>query len=110
MALQKLSTTQVMFTWSHFHFCQHLIHEARKHPWCQIVVYIEEYTCKTCGFYGLSKPADETGVSKDSKQKGFGVIPYIAPKVLSDGDNYSQASDIYKEDGLPLRKVPVEEI
>ncbi|RHZ60310.1 hypothetical protein Glove_355g81 [Diversispora epigaea] len=44
---------------------------------------------------GLSKPADETGISKDSKQKIFGVIPYIAPEVLSGDDNYSKASDIY---------------
>ncbi|RHZ60342.1 hypothetical protein Glove_355g49 [Diversispora epigaea] len=44
---------------------------------------------------GLSKPADETGISKDSKQKVFGVIPYIAPEVLSGGDNCSKASDVY---------------
>ncbi|RHZ60301.1 hypothetical protein Glove_355g70 [Diversispora epigaea] len=44
---------------------------------------------------GLSKPADETGISKDSKQKVFGVIPYITPEVLSGDDNYSKASDIY---------------
>ncbi|RHZ84590.1 hypothetical protein Glove_79g126 [Diversispora epigaea] len=43
----------------------------------------------------LSKPVDETGISKDGKQKVFGVIPYIAPKVLSGDDNYSKASDIY---------------
>ncbi|RHZ78542.1 hypothetical protein Glove_162g61 [Diversispora epigaea] len=42
---------------------------------------------------GLSKPADE--ISKDGKQKVFGVIPYIAPEVLSGDDNYSTASDIY---------------
>ncbi|RHZ89395.1 hypothetical protein Glove_15g35 [Diversispora epigaea] len=42
---------------------------------------------------GLSKPADETGISKDSKQKVFRVIPYMAPEVLSDDDNYSKTSD-----------------
>ncbi|RHZ78536.1 hypothetical protein Glove_162g68 [Diversispora epigaea] len=42
---------------------------------------------------GLSKPADE--ISKDDKQKVFGVIPYIAPEVLSGDDNYSTASDVY---------------
>ncbi|RHZ72857.1 hypothetical protein Glove_236g34 [Diversispora epigaea] len=44
---------------------------------------------------GLSKPADETGISKDGKQKVFGVILYIAPEVLSGDDNYSKAADIY---------------
>ncbi|RHZ84612.1 hypothetical protein Glove_79g102 [Diversispora epigaea] len=44
---------------------------------------------------GLSKQADETGISKDNKQKVFGIIPYIAPEVLSGDDNYSKASDIY---------------
>ncbi|RHZ78538.1 hypothetical protein Glove_162g65 [Diversispora epigaea] len=42
---------------------------------------------------GLSKPADE--ISKDGEQKVFGVIPYIAPEVLSGDGNYSKASDIY---------------
>ncbi|RHZ60290.1 hypothetical protein Glove_355g23 [Diversispora epigaea] len=44
---------------------------------------------------GLSKPADETGIFKDSEQKIFGVIPYIDPEVLSGDANYSKASDIY---------------
>ncbi|RHZ84574.1 hypothetical protein Glove_79g140 [Diversispora epigaea] len=44
---------------------------------------------------GLSRSADETGNFKDNKQKVFGVIPYIAPEVLSGDDNYSKASDVY---------------
>ncbi|RHZ60307.1 hypothetical protein Glove_355g82 [Diversispora epigaea] len=44
---------------------------------------------------GLSKPADKNGISKDSLQKVFGVIPYIAPEILSGDGNYSNASDIY---------------
>ncbi|RHZ60314.1 hypothetical protein Glove_355g55 [Diversispora epigaea] len=44
---------------------------------------------------GLSKPAEETGISKGSKQKVFGVIPYVAPEVLSGDDNHSKESDIY---------------
>ncbi|RHZ84584.1 hypothetical protein Glove_79g88 [Diversispora epigaea] len=38
--------------------------------------------------------SDETGISKNGKQKVFGVIPYIAPEVLS-GDDYLKASDVY---------------
>ncbi|RHZ84569.1 hypothetical protein Glove_79g28 [Diversispora epigaea] len=44
---------------------------------------------------GLSKPVYETGIYKDSKQRVFGVIPYIDPEVLSGHDNYSKASDEY---------------
>ncbi|RHZ46204.1 hypothetical protein Glove_629g10 [Diversispora epigaea] len=59
-----------------FHIGNILSHD---HKWCWITDL------------GLSKPADET----DSKRKVFGVIPYIAPELLSGDDNYSKASDIY---------------
>ncbi|CAG8563269.1 1267_t:CDS:2 [Ambispora gerdemannii] len=36
-------TAQAMCTCSHFRFGQHLIHKAREHPWCRIVVCTEEY-------------------------------------------------------------------
>src|SRR5947208_16651604 len=41
-----------MCTWSHYHFQWHLIHKAREHPWCQVVICTEEYTSKTCGSCG----------------------------------------------------------
>ncbi|RHZ82566.1 hypothetical protein Glove_109g39 [Diversispora epigaea] len=44
---------------------------------------------------GLSGPADKTGISKDGERKIFGVLPYIAPEILSGDNNYSKASDIY---------------
>ncbi|RHZ87175.1 hypothetical protein Glove_40g82 [Diversispora epigaea] len=45
----RSKTARAICTWSHYRFQQHLINKARKHPWCQIVVCIEEYTSKTCG-------------------------------------------------------------
>ena len=29
-----------------------LIHKAREHSWCRVVICTEEYTSKTCGFCG----------------------------------------------------------
>ncbi|CAG8835567.1 34950_t:CDS:1, partial [Gigaspora margarita] len=43
---------RAMCTWSHFRFRQHLVHKACEHSWCQIILCTEEYTSKTCGFYG----------------------------------------------------------
>ena len=45
-------TARAMCTWSHYRFQRHLIHKAREHPWCQVVICTEEYTSKTCGFCG----------------------------------------------------------
>ncbi|RHZ88770.1 hypothetical protein Glove_21g330 [Diversispora epigaea] len=42
----------------------------------------------------LSKSAEETGIFKDNEQKVVGVIPYLAPEVLSGNDNYSKESDL----------------
>ncbi|RHZ46202.1 hypothetical protein Glove_629g16 [Diversispora epigaea] len=75
----------------HMHDESNLIH--RDFHIGNILLHSHEYCLITD--LGLSKPIDETGISKDGKQKVFGVIPYIAPEVLSGDDNYSKASDIY---------------
>jgi putative transposase len=45
-------TARMMLTWSHFRFCQFLLHKIREYPWCQVIVCTEEYTSKTCGCCG----------------------------------------------------------
>lgn len=48
----RSKTARAMCTWSHYRFRQHLLHKAREHPWCEVVVCTEEYTSKTCGRCG----------------------------------------------------------
>ena len=43
---------------------------------------------------GLCKPADYDKL-ENTKDSIYGVLPYIAPEVLSGGRNYTKASDIY---------------
>src|SRR5207248_8224269 len=43
-------TARQMLTWSHYRFCQYLLH---KYPWCKVVICTEEYTSKTCGCCGV---------------------------------------------------------
>jgi putative transposase len=45
-------TARAMCTWSHYRFRQHLLHKAREHPWCHVILCSEEYTSKTCGCCG----------------------------------------------------------
>ena len=45
-------TARAMLTWSHYKFKQHMIHMARKHPWCKLYIVDEAYTSKTCGVCG----------------------------------------------------------
>ncbi|CAG8530706.1 19303_t:CDS:2, partial [Gigaspora margarita] len=49
----RVMLPRAMCTWSHFRFRQHLVHKAREHPWCRIILCTEEYTSKTCGFCGF---------------------------------------------------------
>src|SRR5207237_1173317 len=43
---------------------------------------------------GLSVPANPTSSSSSDKNSVFGVLPYVAPEVLT-GESYTTASDIY---------------
>jgi len=48
----RSKTAWAMCTWSHYRFRQHLLHKAREHPWCKVIICTEEYTSKTCGSCG----------------------------------------------------------
>jgi putative transposase len=37
-----------LLTWSHYKFRERLIHKAKEHAWCKVVVTEEPYTSKTC--------------------------------------------------------------
>src|SRR6185312_2900483 len=41
-----------------------LIHKAREHSWCRVVICTEEYTSKTCGFCSSSYIHKKLGGSK----------------------------------------------
>jgi len=49
----RSKTARAMTTWAHYRFRQHLLHKAREHPWCKVVLVTEEYTSKTCGGCGF---------------------------------------------------------
>ncbi|RHZ61369.1 hypothetical protein Glove_348g26 [Diversispora epigaea] len=40
----------MMLIWFYFQFYQYLLHKVYEYPWYQIIIYIEEYTSKTCGY------------------------------------------------------------
>jgi putative transposase len=37
-----------LLTWSHYKFRERLIHKAKEHAWCKVVVTEEPYTSETC--------------------------------------------------------------
>ncbi|UZO22916.1 uncharacterized protein OCT59_015264 [Rhizophagus irregularis] len=54
---------------------------------------LHDYTNASITDMGLCIPADYNA-SEDTKNKIYGVLPYIAPEILR-GQNYTKASDIY---------------
>jgi serine/threonine protein kinase len=55
------------------------------------ILRLKNLTCITD--MGLCKPADYNA-SENTKNKAYGVTPYIAPEILR-GQNYTKAADIY---------------
>lgn len=55
---------------------------------------------------GLCKPANENGISEDGENIIFGVIPYVAPEVLSFSSGYTKASDIYGFAMIIFTRIP----
>ena len=45
-------TARMMYTWAHYRFRQRLLHKAREHRRCRVVLVREDYTSKTCGRCG----------------------------------------------------------
>jgi len=45
-------TARQMLNWRHFQFRERLLHKAKEHPDCHVVITTEEYTSKTCGQCG----------------------------------------------------------
>ena len=46
-------TARMMYTWAHYRFRQRLLHKAREHRRCRVVIVREDYTSKTCGRCGM---------------------------------------------------------
>eukprot|EP01116_Phalansterium_solitarium_P012437 TRINITY_DN286_c0_g3_i2.p1 TRINITY_DN286_c0_g3~~TRINITY_DN286_c0_g3_i2.p1 ORF type:complete len:472 (+),score=37.26 TRINITY_DN286_c0_g3_i2:976-2391(+) len=65
-------SARAMYTWSHYRFRQHLLHKAREHPWCHVVLCTEEYTSKTCGRCGRLHPS--LGANKTFDCPHCGVV------------------------------------
>jgi putative transposase len=44
----NIKTARAMATWSHYRFKMRLLNKTREYPWCNVIIYNEAYTSRSC--------------------------------------------------------------